>query len=222
VENLDVRLRSTLRVSGTVSFDGEAPPDPSTRSALLVGAALIGPYAFPQPDGVPIGADGRFEVGGFVPGLYRIQGRAAGGWRPASATAGGRDVLDRPFELTSDLDGVHIVYAKPRTSLAVEVHLNPGEDQTTVGVVVFPASVDDWVDQGAPARWYQRFRAPAPGQPMGLPDLPPGRYIVAAFVDEDARHFDRGFFKELVALGTPVTLVPGEPAAVRVGVVPVR
>ena len=222
VENLDVRLRSTLRVSGVVSFDGEAPPDPSTQSALLVGAAPIGPYAFPQPDGVPIGADGRFEVRGFVPGVYRIQGRTAGGWRPASATAGGRDVLDRPFELAGDLDGVHIVYTKPRTSLVVDVQLNPGEDRATVGVVVFPASVDDWVDQGTPARWFQRFRAPAPGQPLGVPDLPAGRYVVAAFVDEDARHFDRRFFRELVALGTPITLVPGESTSVRVGVVPVR
>jgi hypothetical protein len=221
VDGIELHLRPTLTISGVVSFDGTMPADDWTRQLIRVGALPIGPYAFPQPDGVRIDAQGRFEIAGFVPGVYRITGRAAGGWQPVSSAADGRDVLDRPFELTDDLTNVRITFGQPRTSLSVALRLGPDEDPASVGVLVFPADIDGWIDRGAPGRWLRSHRAPGRGTTLDVADVPEGDYLVAAFVDEIARHFDRGFFLRLGALGTRVTLRPGEPAAVTVGVMTV-
>jgi hypothetical protein len=117
--------------------------------------------------------------------------------------------LDAPIDIAgeNDLSDVTLVFTTTQTELAGRLVSADGRPATDFFVIAIPADTTHW-SVGS-----RRIRAmlPARDGTFATRGLPPGEYYLAATTDLDAADLiDRGFLRELVAAGIPLTLSEGE------------
>jgi protocatechuate 3,4-dioxygenase beta subunit len=204
-EDLDVPLamQTALSMSGRVVYQtGRTnPPAPLERLTLPLNSQTGG---WPIPS-VVFDA-GRFRITGIVPGVYRTStgggGQLRGGWWLTSIVAGGRELLDTPFDLRQNIDDAVLTLSDHPSSISGTVQEATGAPAFQQTVVVFPVERRFWfVD----SRHIAAVRSGRDGR-WGVPNLPPGDYrVVAADVDL-GEWFDPEVLERLSTIATPVHL----------------
>jgi hypothetical protein len=186
VMNLVASLRTGVRVSGRIEFEGEAPmPAPDRMQQITIS---INPA-----DGRNTGAfqpararpDGQFTSMQYLPGKYLMSATSPGsGWVLKSVTANGRDATWMPLTLeAADVGGVVVTYTDKQTQLSGSVQGAGGAPESQGLVVIFPMNYQQWMDNGMPSRVMRTARTSKAGT-YTVSSLPIGDYLVAAISDE--------------------------------------
>ena len=213
VTDLTIPLRTGLRVSGRVEFDGTKEKPAGT--ALTRMAIMLEPVEGRGPTGPPGGqvdAGLQFKTYGVPAGKYFVRPTlfATSGWTFKAATYQGRDVANVPLDLDSaDVSGVVLTFTDQSTELSGTVETSSGVDPSAT-VVVFPSDNTAWTASGAGPR---RMR-PARASPTGtykFTGLPAGSYYIAAVPDEFVSEWlDPKFLESLSRTAARVTLDDGD------------
>jgi Carboxypeptidase regulatory-like domain len=215
VSGVNVVLRTGLRISGRVEFDGTAEkPTPEQLQRIFV---LIEPVdgqidRMATPPG-RIDARGQFNTSGFATGRYfvRIPGPPAG-WSLKGVFVGDRDVSDVPLELeSSDVSDVVVTFTDRSSSISGTVQVSERDARDGVAVIVFPADSKLWQETGANPRRMRRMGVSDSGAYV-VGSLPPGEYFVAAIREVTADWQDPKFLEQLSASAAHVQLDDGEKA----------
>ena len=220
VSGLEVSLRTGLRVSGRIIFEGSAArpgPDVLTSAFGARFFARLLPLDERSPSSMMIGdllriasdGEGRLSSHEVPPGRYYVEAWSMAGWTFKSATVGGRDVSLRPLDLLSDISTLVITFTDRPPTLAGTVRAANGAGDGSAQVLVFPA------DAGSPSyigsmRQFKMARADASGA-YRVPELPAGEYLVVAIDDDAAPDFPSfDVVRTLARLATRVTIGNGE------------
>ena len=220
VTSVILRLRPGLTMTGRVVFAGTAatPPAPTAAQVRLsmaldpdpVRAATAvfpaSPAAITNPK-----ADGSFEMRGLTPGPWILTASLPGGTGPAgwwlrSAIAGGRDLLDGPIDITSDLANVEITLSNRHTALSGTLMGADGRPLSNLVIVAMPEDRALWMS----ARRVRQTRPSTDGK-FSFADVPPGAYLLAAVTDvSDAELRTAEFLGSIASAGVKVTIGEGE------------
>jgi len=206
VSGMSVVLRTGLRVSGRVEFEGAAErPAPAQLSRIPV---LIEPVDGQLDRSVTppgrIDAKGQFTSYGVPGGRYYVRAPTAPqGWTFKGAFLGERDISDVPLELdATDVSDVILTFTDRPASLSGTVQLTERSARDGVAVIVFPADSKAWMDTGANPRRMRRVATSASGA-----------YNVAAVSEAVAGDWqDPAFLEQLTAGAAHVQIGDGEAA----------
>jgi hypothetical protein len=216
VTDLQIRLRSGARISGRVVADPASPPlsaaDYRTfgiRAEPLPGTAgsLMGGIDWMTR----INENGQLTTGEYVPGSYviRVLG-VPSGWTVQSATIGGRDAIDRPFELPSaGASDLVITVVNRQTQIAGHVRDANGQPAPYTTVAVLPGDRSMWPAGGLTARRMAMIASGRDGK-YTLRGLPAGEYVLAAFGSQGLDLWDQRVLTTLAASATRITIADGE------------
>lgn len=205
LKGLDVTIRPTARIEGTVRFDGTGtPPAASAVQVRLTTDALLDP---PLPAPVMVRADGTFTLQGYAPGTYTLYA-TAGLWGASVAIDGKPVPSHRVTVGTTDLKNVDLTLTDRYTDVSGRVTA-PGRSPIAVTVFVFPADYRRWLAEGASPAEMRSFR-PSSAWSYRATWLPPGDYLVVAYPEADGSALSAEFVERLATLATPVSLVVGE------------
>ena len=214
ITGVSVLLRTGVKISGRVEFDGNAEkPAPDELSRISV---LVEPFDG-HMDHASIGridAKGEFTIYGLAAGRYYIRGgQPSAGWTFKGAFLGDRDVSDDPLELDStDVPDVVITFTDRPASLAGTVQQAERAARDGVAVVVFPADSKAWLDTGANSRRMRKVAVTDSGA-YDVPALPAGSYYVAAVSEAAAGDWrDPAFLEQLAPGAAHVQITDGEKA----------
>ena len=214
VTGVNVLLRTGVKVSGRVEFDGNAEkPAPDQLSRISV---LVDPFDG-HTDHASIGridAKGEFTIFGLAAGRYYIRsGQPSAGWTFKGVFLGDRDVSDDPLELDStDVADLVITFTDRPASLAGTVQQAERAARDGVAVVVFPADSKAWLDTGANSRRMRKVAVTDSGA-YDVPALPAGSYYVAAVSEAAAGDWrDPAFLEQLAPGAAHVQITDGEKA----------
>lgn len=175
--------------------------------------------AFPNPASrFLIDGTGQISSSSVTPGRYILRATAPRGWTVVSAMSGGRDLLDVPIDLRTDINDV--VLAVTDQSLGALTGSVASGSQPVAGatVLVFPASGADRRDSSAPAR---RLRLTRTGDTGGftIGSLPPGDYFAVALASNPPANWqDPATLSTLQrsAVAVTITMGPAHPIALEV------
>ena len=217
---LQLTMRPPLSFSARLAFEGTAPaPALAGRRIPLRSLTPLSGMAAPQV--AATNDTGTFAVTNIFPGRYVLGGPLFFGatsdsvtWALQSVVIDGRDVTDRPFDITSEAvpkDAV-ITYGDRWQALSGRLSRSSGELATDYTIVVFPAEKAYWIPGS------RRILTTRPGTDgrfvlsgPGPATLPPGQYLLAAVTDIDRdEQFDPAFLASLAPAAVPVLLQPGE------------
>ena len=216
VSGVNVLLRTGIKVSGRVEFEGAAekpPPDQLSRIPVLVEPLDGQLDRWSTPPG-RIDAKGQFTTYGVAAGRYYIRiGAPPAGWTFKGAFLGERDVSDDPLELDStDVADVVITFTDRPASLAGTVQQAERSARDGVAVVVFPADSKSWLDSGSNSRRMRKVAVSETGA-YDVPALPAGAYYVAAVSETAAADWrDPAFLEQLAPGAAHVQIDNGEKA----------
>jgi len=156
---------------------------------------------------------GEFKTKGFQAGKYFLSVTGPGGWMVKSATIGGRDVLDAPFDLNADVSGVVVTFTDQMAAVSGMV-TSPGEtDLSESTVVVFPYAFKTWITNGMSARLVRTTRAGRSGD-FNIPAMPAGEYLIVAIDrSQEGDMQDPAVIDALSRLATRIT-VTTDPAKI--------
>jgi hypothetical protein len=223
IQGLALVLQPAMRLTGRVVFDRTTLRPPADLSSLSLqlnhagggmgtsGYTRLGNFRI---NPATVGADGRFEFSGLLPGRYRLTATVPGqaGWWARSALAGSRDLFDDDVVVTAgrDLTGVVVTFADRRTEISGTLRTATGGPVAGLFIVAIPVDRSLWQPSS------RRIRSTRSGTDSRwtIRDLPPGDYLVGAFSDlgdDDLR--DPAFLEALAAAAVRVTL--GDGARVR-------
>jgi protocatechuate 3,4-dioxygenase beta subunit len=202
IGDLDVVLRSGLRVSGRIEAYGGATfmardvhvaVVPADGSVLDVGPAAVMP-------------NGRFTIGRLPAGDYVLRiGRVPPGWMVRSITHEGRDAIDAPLRLSADAEVIVTV-----TNRVAEVHGTvrgpTGAPDLDAAVVLFPADRDGWIDRDSLR--VRTVRTDRNGE-FTIAGPPPGDYRIVAVPAEELDDGDPTTFSALAREAEAFTIDEG-------------
>jgi hypothetical protein len=217
VAGVGVVLREGFHLRGSLQFRGPiARPPADTFRRIGVTLTRADGRSIPrQSPRTDVDDEGRFVTSQYVPGRYYVSASSLPpGWSLRSATAAGRDVLDRPLEVIDrDVDDLTLVFttARPRLSGTVRHTGQPGVEAT---VHIFPADVSDWLAAEMPPTRTRTLAVTDDGSFL-VDDLRPGRYLAVALapsIDLDVQ--DPASIPALARASTPVTIPEDGDAAV--------
>ena len=213
VTDLTIPLRTGLRVSGRVEFDGTK--EKPAGAALTRMTIMLEPIEGRGPTGPPGGqvdAGLQFKTYGVPAGKYFVgpMGLPPSGWTFKAAMYQGRDVADVPLDLDSaDVSGVVITFTDQPTELSGTVESSSGVDPSAT-VIVFPSDNTAWTRGGIGPRRMRPTRAGATGS-YKFTGLPAGTYYVAAVPDELVSGWlDPKFLETVSRTAARVTLDDGD------------
>jgi hypothetical protein len=215
VSDLDVRLQPGAPISGRVVFEGAAAPQLDAVRALAVraialpgtDAALVTSVATVRPD-----PSMQFSIRPQPAGRYMMAVTGGvPGWVVKTITAGGRDAIDRPFELTSAgvSDVVITMTNRPTrlTGVARDTDGNAAAPGTVVAV--FPTDKSLWPQPGMQSRRMVNAAPDRDGR-FAFTGLPPGEYYLVA-ADWPSREFaDADVLSALIPHAQRMTLAEAE------------
>jgi|SRR5579864_3711397 len=211
VAGLSVALRTGLRVSGRVEFDGSSPrPTPdrlATLSIILQDIDGLGQGIMPAR----LSPDGQFTTPGVIPGRYLtvLGGSAGGGWTLKALTSNGRDLSVAPQVLESDVTNAVLTLTDHPTRLDGSVEMTPPTD-TPPAVVFFPVDYAAWLSGGTAGRLSRLLGIDGSGR-FTYTGLPAGDYDVAAIPSDLANDWQDPKILETIARGaTRISLADGE------------
>jgi hypothetical protein len=208
---LSVALRTGVRVSGRVEFDGSSPrPTPERLATLTVVLQDIDGL---EQGIIParLGADGQFATPGVIPGRYLgvIGGNSGGGWTLKSLTTNGRDLSAAPQVLEGDITNAILTLTDHPNRLDGSVEM-PTSADVPPAVVFFPVNYGPWLAGGTAGRLSRFIRVDASGRFMST-GLPAGDYYVAAIPTDLANDWQDPKILEAIARGaTRISLSDAE------------
>jgi hypothetical protein len=207
---LDLRLRPMTSVSGRASIDGK----PDVALDFTKTEVLAEPFettsGFSGSATAMLRPDGTFEIGGLLPGRYRIsfrKGIADRFWLKRVTTSG-VEVLDVGLEIdTQPTVELVVLFSSARTSLTGTIKNKAGDAAPNLLVVVFPRDPTLWT----PGSRRLAVSTVAPDGSYVVRDLPAGDYYVAALVELDEESFGAPWYLEgLRPYSIPIALAEGE------------
>lgn len=192
VSNLSVALKPGFVVRGQLEFAGTAPrPSDADLGKMLIGVRAVSPRA--RADSFGGGSEtvaffpGGFATSGLPPGRYvfRASGMPPGlPWRVQSVLIGGREINDLPFDVSEDLNNVHVVFTDHPAAVSGRVTSSePGDG--ALAVLLFPVDRSLWPDARALARRMRMTRTAVSGE-FNIADVPPGDYLIVGVLEADA------------------------------------
>jgi hypothetical protein len=212
LENLAVTAHAGLHVSGRLVFDGDPgrPRGSLSTIQIAIESADVAPGTSPwtvlaRPDRF-----GEFSTPPLVGGRYYVRVRdSPSGWMFKSATLEGRDLVDTPFTVTSDVANVTITFTDRWSGLRGRVHADRASSDDAL-VIVFPTDMDTWSSSGRMPRRLRSARvSPASGEYAFT--LPPGDYYVVAVLEEQAAEWqDAEFLAAASRVAVRVRIADGE------------
>jgi hypothetical protein len=222
VENVDVTglqlvLSPPLQFEGHVTFAG------GSRAPALAGwrvPILNMTSADVMPMVAPTDASGRFTVTRARPGTYVLGGPLFFGasadsltWALESVVADGRDITDRPIELSADHlpKDLLVTFSDQWQSLSGTLSAPTGVDPSTYTVLIFPADKTYWMPG---SRRIVAVRPSSDGRyTIGGPgptSLPAGAYLLAVTPDlSDRAQLEPAFLESLAAAAQSQSIAPG-------------
>jgi hypothetical protein len=222
VENLTMRVKAPVTVTGDVRFVGASPPPPPERLRGGAGAVTIwrtrGVFRSPGASpGSPIDmtAGGRIVIKGVSPPGRYFAGPPTlpAPWSLESVTIGGRDVTDAGFRIDeTDIADLVITYTDKPAGITgtVAPGANAGDAETSV--CLMPANRARWAEARLSTKTFRFSRTTKSGT-FSWPNVPPGDYLVVAIRDVDAGDWpDEKFLAKLAAVATPIKILPGQQA----------
>jgi hypothetical protein len=216
VAAINVVLQAGFKISGQLEWVGSATRPAAERIAINVTLepADARTAAASEPVSGRVQTEGTFTTTGAVPGRYvvRVNGAPAG-WSFRSAMLAGRDVADQAFDIdTGDVAGLSIVLADKTSDLSGTVTTADGASDDGVSVIVFPAEREAWSGYGPNPRRLRSIRTDKTGA-YTAPNLPSGRYYVAAVHDSSAGDWqDEAFLASLASVASSIDVAPGAKA----------
>jgi hypothetical protein len=186
VTDLTIPLRTGLRVSGRVEFEGtkEKPGGTALSRISIMLEPVEGRLTTTQPGG-RIDPALQFLTYGMPAGKYFVRTRPIPGWTLKSAMYQGRDLSDVPVDLESaDVSGVVITFTDRPTELSGTVQTSSGADPSAT-VIVFPSDNTGWTTAGINPRRVRTTSTSATGV-YKFTGLPAGSYYIAAVPQESA------------------------------------
>ena len=226
VSGMSVVLRTGLRVSGRVEFEGAA--DKPTPEQLARIPVLIEPVDGQMDRSVTppgrIDAKGNFTSYGIPGGRYFVRAATAPtGWTFKGAFLGERDISDVPLELdATDVADVILTFTDRPASLSGTVQVSERSARDGVAVIVFPADSKAWMDTGANPRRVRKVATSDTGS-YDIAALPPGAYYVAAVSEAVAGDWqDPAFLEQLAASAAHVQISDGEKATASLRIQEIR
>jgi protocatechuate 3,4-dioxygenase beta subunit len=223
LEDVGLRLEPGTTISGTVVFEGQAG---TTTEGTQVNVQLSTPPPATAPQSFGAAAkDGRFEIAGVIPGLYRITATVSrpmrGGqppagpavpWMPAAILWNGREVLDGEVEVHRNEPISDVVIRLNDEAAELSGRILDGNDKPVTDLFVMAFTADS-------ARWRQgssRVRAPARPGPDGrfrFSNLTPGDYFLAALADFDSQDlYEPSFLEQVAQAAIRLTIAPRQKA----------
>jgi hypothetical protein len=205
VTGLQINLTPAAAVSGTVAADDGSPVEwPKVISFTPVDTYFV---TGPAREHNARAEEGRFALAGLLPGRFRLTLHNEPRWRIASATSGGRDVMDTYLDVAAgDKPSLRIVLTRRETELSGTLGGLSADSNYTV--IAFSPDERHWVPEG------RRLAAvePTPAGQYTFKALPPGTYRLALLEDYDAA---AGLYPDLLrqlsaASSIFVTLTDGE------------
>jgi hypothetical protein len=215
VSDLEVRMQPGAPITGRIVFEGAAEPPAGAFKAIAIralalpgtDAALVTSPATVRPD-----AAMQFTMRPQPAGRYMMSVAAGvAGWVVKTITAGGRDAIDRPFELTSaGVNDVVITFTNRPTRLTGIARDSDGNPAAPGAVVaIFPTDRTLWRLPGMQSRRMVNV-VPDRGGQFSITGLPPGEYYLVA-ADWPSREFaDADVISALVPHAQRVTLAEAE------------
>jgi len=207
VADVVVPMSAGVRISGRIAFEGGSPGVPVQR---------IEPYLESSDrwltSGLPpvaVAADGSFTSYEVPPGQYRFTVPTPSGWLVKSATSGGRDLAELPFDLKENLADVVVTVTNRGARIVGTVRDAVSAPDAGAGIVLFPIDPRQWVDYSAYARGIKDTRAGRDGT-YAIADLPAGEYFVVAVPQADIDWTQHDFFEMLSRIATRITLTEAE------------
>jgi protocatechuate 3,4-dioxygenase beta subunit len=211
VSNVMLSLHPGMTVSGQLSFEGTqpAPADLSRVRVALSPADLGATRELTSGASGTVDASGRFTIQHVMPGRYRLNASAAGGWFTASSVVAGQDSLDFPFDVkpNQNIGGAAITMSNQPTEVRGTLVDDRGQPATDYTLIVFPADRRFWTPGG------RRVSTTRPATDGGfvLRNLAPGDYRIATVIDpEPGAWSDPAYLEQLEPASMGVTLAPGE------------
>jgi hypothetical protein len=209
-------LAPGLRVSGRYEFRGKAPL-PTTQQMLNSTITLTPVDAEERVVGwgFPDLKDHTFMTAAFPPGRYFVDARKPNvGWYIDAILIDGQDWYDKAIVLRDrDLTDVVVVVTDEPPTLSGVVASSGVTPNSTPWMVLFPASVDKWIDDGMLERVTWQGRA-GPDGSFTFRNVRPGQFLVAALPAETAIDLqDPAFVRRIAAMATPVTIRRGANSA---------
>jgi len=213
VSGLALTLQPAISISGELRFARTRLPAPADFTGWRITAEPVQPAAAALvPEPATIDRDGRFVIGGIVPGRYRLNatpsaGARASGWALRSASIGGIDSLDVPVVIqgTGAVPHAIVTFTDHATSLSGRLQGAPVASGFTV--VLFPDDRSLWLPR---ARRIQASIVSTDGA-YSFTNVPPGDYWIAAVTDaEPGEWFDPAFLQRLLPSGTKLAIGEGE------------
>jgi hypothetical protein len=224
VTGLSLVLQPALKMTGRMITDEPSPravPNAIGARVMIVREGMGGSSAIngtvmglvPVPP-AQIREDGTFEIGGVLPGTYRLNVTPPSGMWLRSAIVGGRDVLDYPLTFTDgDRPGATLIFSDRHASLSGTLQDTTGGPVSDLTVVVVPADSALW----RPDSRRVRTARPSTDGAFTFADIVPGDYLLAALTDfdpddlrSDTGVVDSAFAQQLVAASIKVTVGDGE------------
>jgi hypothetical protein len=154
--------------------------------------------------------DGRFSEVGITAGDYLFNVTRPSPWRLKAITVGGREVGDRPMEVTRDITDVVVTLTDRPAEIRGRVMGTTGAD-TTAAVLLIPghAPPAELVWSTTSSR-FKYGRADTTGA-YAFTNVPPGDYLIVAVPDDVTTNWtDTPFLIELAKAATAVRLEDGD------------
>ena len=207
VENVMLSLQQGMSISGQMAFEGAIPP-PADLTRMRVSITSADPGPMSSSFQARVDANGRFTASSVPPGRYRVSASGAQGWFLESASAGGQDALDFPFEVKpNQASSIALTFTDKQTELTGTVVNDQGQPAVEYTLVIFPADSRYWV---GPSRRIQTTRPATDGR-FTVRNLPPGEYKLATVLDlEPGSASDPAFLQQIDSSTMRLTLQPGE------------
>jgi hypothetical protein len=217
VTGVTLVLQPGFTFSGQIRFDastltppkdlrgriGLYPPGTSGGGIAVANSTYLGVR---PSSSIEIGSEGRFTIGGVLPGLYTLTMPTPSGWWLRSATVDGRDLLDEPLTISGDVSSVDLTLTDRRSELSGVLATPTSTPAVEFIIVVFSADRRHWF---AGSRRTRSARPGTDGQYV-VPDLPAGEYLVAALDDLDASQLgDPAFLETLRTAAASVSIAEG-------------
>jgi hypothetical protein len=147
---------------------------------------------------------------GVPPGRYFV--RVAGapqGWTFRGAMLGGRDVTDSAVDISSEVNGVTLVFGDKPSELAGTI-TGDAANATASTVLVFPTDQSTWVGYGSSSRRLRSARVDKTGT-FAVSNLPAGEYYVVGIAEKTAVDWQNPeFLASLVGDAVRVRLTDGQ------------
>jgi hypothetical protein len=216
ISNLQVRLAPGVTVTGRVVFNGTTAKPPDDLRTVRISLQPVGDGVTVSPQDVQANQNGTFVMTGVGPGRYRLSAflpaAQNAAWTLRSATLGGTESLDYPFEVRPGMDvsDATVAFTDKPAEITGMLFDAAGRPTPQYFIMVFSTDRTMW------RAYSRRVRYVRPGNTgeFRLAGLPPGEYYVCALTDLDPYEmYSSPFLDPLAAVAQKITLAEGEKRA---------